>query len=95
MPDCVGVPLNTPADDNVKPAGNELEVLNVTVGLPPVAVNVWLKALFTEPGLEKKEIEEPGFDDDTKRQIIEQLRGLNTETSIRLAEEMESSLRPG
>jgi hypothetical protein len=58
-------------------------------------VNDWMKALFTEPGLEKKEIEEPGFDDDTKRQIIEQLRGLNTETSIRLAEEMESSLRPG
>lgn len=58
-------------------------------------VNDWTKELFSKPGLEKKEIEEPGFDDNTKRQIIEQLRGLNTETSIRLAEEMESSLRKG
>lgn len=58
-------------------------------------VNDWLKTLFTKPELEKKEMEEPGFDNNTKRQIIEQLRMLNTETSTRIADEMESSLQHG
>ena len=29
VPDCVGVPLSTPADDNVSPDGSVLTVVNV------------------------------------------------------------------
>lgn len=53
-------------------------------------VNDWVKELFNRPGLHKKEIEEPGYDDETKTKIITLLRSLNTETSNRLADEMES-----
>jgi quercetin dioxygenase-like cupin family protein len=53
-------------------------------------VNDWVKELFSQPALHKKETEEPGFDPDTKQQIITRLRELNTETAIRLADEMET-----
>ncbi|MBK6937498.1 MAG: aspartyl/asparaginyl beta-hydroxylase domain-containing protein [Chitinophagaceae bacterium] len=55
-------------------------------------VNEWVKNLFCATRLAQKEIEEPGFGDDTKLQIIAQLRLLNTETANKLAEEMEASI---
>ena len=50
LPVCVGVPFNTPVDDNVNPAGNE-PVFNVKVAPPtaPVCVKVWLKATPAVP----------------------------------------------
>jgi len=55
-------------------------------------VNEWVKELFAQPGLLKKETEEKGHDDETKRKIIDSLREMNTETASRLADEMEASL---
>ncbi len=55
------------------------------------AVNDWVKELFSHPGKNKKEMEEPGYDRDTKQKIIARLRELNTETANRLANEMEAS----
>jgi hypothetical protein len=52
-------------------------------------VNDWVKQVFTQPAVVKKNIEQPGYDDATKKAIIAQLRSLNTETSNRLADEME------
>ena len=37
-PDCVGVPLNTPAVDKVNPVGNVLAVVNVIGNVPPDCV---------------------------------------------------------
>ena len=54
-------------------------------------VNDWVKELFSQPAKNKKEMEEPGYDRDTKQQIIARLRELNTETANRLANEMEAS----
>lgn len=56
-------------------------------------VNDWVKALFAEQGLIRKEIEEAGYDPETKLQIIAQLRSLNTETGNQLANTMEASLQ--
>jgi aspartyl/asparaginyl beta-hydroxylase (cupin superfamily) len=56
------------------------------------AVNDWVSQLFNQPSANKKEIEEPGYDENTKRQIIARLREMNTETSGRLAEEMERTI---
>ena len=51
-PVCVGVPLNTPAEDNVNPVGNVPErTVNVNVGSAPVCVKVWLKAAPAVPEL--------------------------------------------
>jgi quercetin dioxygenase-like cupin family protein len=55
-------------------------------------VNDWVKELFSQPAINKKEIEEPGYDANTKRQIIAQLRAMNTETGNRMANEMEATL---
>lgn len=55
-------------------------------------VNDWVKELFEHQAVVKKEIENPGYDNDTKQSIIAQLRLLNTETGNRLADEMEASL---
>ena len=49
VPVTVGVPLNTPADESVKPVGNALTVLNVTVPFPPACVKVWLNAAPAMP----------------------------------------------
>jgi quercetin dioxygenase-like cupin family protein len=54
-------------------------------------VNDWVKELFAQTSPHKKEIEEAGYDDATKQQIIAQLRQLNTETANRLADEMEAA----
>ena len=54
-------------------------------------VNDWVKELFAQPVACKKEIETPGYDEETKRQIIARLREMNTETSNRLADEMEAT----
>ena len=58
-------------------------------------VNDWVKELFMQPGLLKKEIAAAGHDMETKRKIIASLRELNTETGHRLAAEMEASLLAG
>jgi quercetin dioxygenase-like cupin family protein len=55
-------------------------------------VNDWVKELFSQPAVNKKEMEEPGYDPDTKQQIITRLRELNTETANRMADEMSSGL---
>ncbi len=55
-------------------------------------VNDWVKQLFAQPAANKKEMEEPGYDENTKRNIIAQLREMNTETGHRLADEMEATL---
>lgn len=54
-------------------------------------VNDWVKELFLIPDLLKKEIAEPSYDSETKNQIIKSLREMNTETSNRMADEMEAS----
>ena len=42
-PPAVGVPLSTPSDDNVRPAGSEpLVVVNVNGPVPPVVVIAWV-----------------------------------------------------
>jgi quercetin dioxygenase-like cupin family protein len=53
-------------------------------------VNDWVKELFSQPAVIKKEMEEPGFNEETKQQIISRLRELNTETTNRMADEMEA-----
>lgn len=53
-------------------------------------VNPWLKNLFETPGLRKAII--PEHDPGTRRQIIEQLRSLGTETANRMADEMEEGI---
>lgn len=55
-------------------------------------VNEWVQELFAQPALHKKEMEEPGYDQDTQRKIIARLRELHTETATRIADEMEASL---
>ena len=55
-------------------------------------VNDWVKELFAQPALNKKEIAEKGIDPETKKMTIAQLRQLNTETSNRMADEMEALL---
>jgi len=56
-------------------------------------VNDWVKELFEQPGINKKIIEEPGYDEPTKRQMVTMLREMNTETSNRLADGIDGSLR--
>jgi hypothetical protein len=64
------------------------------------SVNDWVKELFSPTGscgqaaIHKKEMEEPGYDRDTKQQIITRLRELNTETAIRLANDMSAHRAP-
>jgi len=55
-------------------------------------VNNWVEQLFAQPAANKKEMEEPGYDENTKRQIIIQLRAMHTETGNRMADEMEATL---
>ena len=52
-------------------------------------VNDWVKNLFARDSLHKKEIEEPGLDDDTKKKIVANLRAMNTEVGNRMADEIE------
>ena len=50
VPAVVGVPLKTPAEDSVNPAGSVPEVTDQLYGgVPPVAASVWLYALPTVP----------------------------------------------
>ncbi len=53
-------------------------------------VNDWVKELFIQSSLLKKEIDEPSIDDATRKQIIAQLRLLGTDTANRMADEMEA-----
>jgi hypothetical protein len=56
-------------------------------------VNDWVKDLFARNDLYRKDIDDPKPDPTTQRQIIAQLRSLNTETGDRLADEMENQLQ--
>lgn len=56
-------------------------------------VNDWVHELFAQPALQKKEMDEPGYDDRTKMDMIARLRELNTDTSNRLADDLETSIR--
>jgi hypothetical protein len=51
-------------------------------------VNDWVKELFSLPAINRKEMEEPGYDNNTKQQIIAGLRAMNTDVATRLADEM-------
>ncbi|MGH2553135.1 MAG: aspartyl/asparaginyl beta-hydroxylase domain-containing protein [Chitinophagaceae bacterium] len=55
-------------------------------------VNDWVQEIFLNQALIKKEMEEPGYDDATKKGVIVQLRKMNSETSNKLADEMEDSI---
>jgi len=59
-------------------------------------VNDWMKALFESETITTKQMFEgfrkKGYDDETKRLIIEQLRSQNTETALKMADEMEQQL---
>jgi hypothetical protein len=55
-------------------------------------VNDWMKDLFATEGLVRKEVEE--FDKEVQRQVIANLRSLNTEVSNKLADDMERVLLP-
>lgn len=57
-------------------------------------VNDWIKVEFNQPGVLKKEIELSPYDEETKKQIIASLRLMNTETSQKIADELESSIVP-
>ena len=56
-------------------------------------VNDWVRELFVQPAINKKEMEEPGYDHKTKQLIIAQLRAMNTEGAARLADEMEAGFK--
>lgn len=56
-------------------------------------VNDWVREIFSMHAIAKKEIEEPGYDDATKKLIIVQLRKMNSKTSGKLADEMEHTIR--
>ncbi|MES2773937.1 MAG: aspartyl/asparaginyl beta-hydroxylase domain-containing protein [Bacteroidota bacterium] len=58
-------------------------------------VNDWIKEIFERPAIIKKEIEPPGFDYNTKLEIIAHLRQLNTPTGLQMANEMEAALKIG
>lgn len=58
------------------------------------SVNDWVTHLFSQPAVNKKEIDEPGYDDSTRAAIIAQLRSMNTETGNKLADEMEAEQLP-
>ncbi len=55
-------------------------------------VNDWVHELFAQPSITKKEMDEPGYDDKSKMDMIAGLRELNTETSNRIADELEASI---
>jgi hypothetical protein len=57
-----------------------------------VIADDWLKNVFAQPGLHKKEIKTPPmYNAETKKMIITQLRSMNTETANRMADEMEAT----
>ena len=50
LPVCVGVPLNIPAVDNVKPVGNvPVFIVKVDPPMAPDCVKVWLNAVPAVP----------------------------------------------
>ena len=58
-------------------------------------VNDWVHSLFSDPAIRnKKEIEEPvvTYDEETKKLMIIRFREMNTETSNRMADELEEEL---
>lgn len=55
-------------------------------------VNDWVKNQFQQPLQVKKEIENPVIDKETKLKIIEELRKMNTETSNKMAADMQATI---
>ena len=53
-------------------------------------VNDWVTAVFEQPLANKKLAEETRYTDEVKKQMIAQLRQMNTETATRIADEMEN-----
>ena len=50
LPVCVGVPLNTPADDKLNPVGKvPVFIVKVDPPIDPDCVKVWLKAAPAVP----------------------------------------------
>jgi hypothetical protein len=49
VPLCVGVPESVPSAASVMPVGSVLEVVNVTVPMPPLSVYCWLYGVPTVP----------------------------------------------
>ena len=58
-------------------------------------VNDWVRSLFSEPVATKKMIPEAVLSEDVSNQIIAQLRQMKTETSNRMADEMEAGPAQG
>jgi hypothetical protein len=54
-------------------------------------VNAWVKHLFAQDLENKKEMEEPGYDKETQKEIIARLRKLDTDKANQLANEMEAA----
>jgi len=55
-------------------------------------VNDWVKNIFSNETLLRKDGEDVGFDISVQKEIIARLRDMNTETGNKLAEEMEAAL---
>ena len=79
---------------NLPHSVNNKSIINRIHLVIDALVNDWVKQLFTDPGIPvKKEIEVSthNYDDETKRQMILRLREMNTETSNKLADDLERS----
>lgn len=55
-------------------------------------VNDWVKALFSQPNTNKKEIAAPDHSNEVKKIMIAQLRQINTTTATAMANEIEAGL---
>lgn len=73
---------------------NKSEVNRVHLVIDAI-VNDWVKELFAQPGLLKKEEAERKavYNEETKKQMIKLYRQMNTETGNRMADELEQTLQ--
>ena len=84
--ECWYMNLNLPHSINNKSSVNRIHLVIDAM------VNDWVRELFAGSNNNKKLMAEPGHTDAVKKQVIIQLRQLNTETANRLANEMEAGL---
>jgi aspartyl/asparaginyl beta-hydroxylase (cupin superfamily) len=84
--DCWYMNFNLPHSLNNKSKVNRVHLVIDAV------VNDWVHELFAQHCSNKKIMDEPGYDDRTRIDIIAGLRELNTETSNRIADELEASI---
>ena len=85
--ECWYMNFNLPHSINNKSQVNRVHLVIDAV------VNEWVHELFAQPGSHKKLMDEPGYDYRTRMDMIAGLRELNTETSNRLADDLEASIR--